>query len=46
MTTGGGGMLVTNDDDVATLARHLSTTAKQPHKWEYVHDRVIQLPNA
>lgn len=48
MTTGGGGMLVTNNDDIAKLARHLSTTAKQPHKWEYVHDMVgynYRMPN-
>lgn len=48
MTTGGGGMLVTNSDEVASLARHLSTTAKQPHKWEYVHDMVgfnYRMPN-
>lgn len=48
MTTGGGGMLVTDNDDIASLARHLSTTAKQPHKWEYVHDMVgynYRMPN-
>ncbi len=48
MTTGGGGMLITNDDELASLARHLSTTAKQPHKWEYVHDMVgynYRMPN-
>ncbi|MCY7294361.1 LegC family aminotransferase [Alteromonas sp. a30] len=48
MTTGGGGMLVTNDDEIAQVARHLSTTAKVPHKWEYVHDVVgfnFRMPN-
>lgn len=48
ITTGGGGMLVTNDDGIAEAARHLSTTAKQPHAWEYVHDAVgynYRMPN-
>ena len=48
MTTGGGGMLITNDEDIANLARHLSTTAKLPHKWEYAHDVVgfnYRMPN-
>jgi perosamine synthetase len=48
ITTGGGGMLLTNDEDLATRARHLSTTAKRPHKWEFFHDEVgynYRLPN-
>ena len=40
ITTGGGGVLVTNDAQLAKTARHLSTTAKLPHAWEFVHDRV------
>lgn len=48
VTTGGGGAILTNDDDLAAEARHLTTTAKLPHKWEYRHDRVgfnYRLPN-
>ena len=33
-------MLITNDQAIANQARHLSTCAKVPHKWEYVHDEV------
>lgn len=48
ITTGGGGALMTNDDKLANLARHLSTTAKLPHKWEFQHDLVgfnYRMPN-
>lgn len=47
ITTGGGGMLLTNDV-LGTRAKHLTTTAKQPHAYEYVHDEVgynYRLPN-
>lgn len=40
VTTGGGGALLTNDPELARLAKHLSTTAKLPHKWEFRHDMV------
>ena len=40
ISTGGGGAVLTDDDEFAKLARHLSTTAKCPHKWEYYHDMV------
>ena len=40
ITTGGGGILLTNNDKKASLARHLSTTAKTPHKWDFYHDQV------
>ena len=40
ITTGGGGILLTNNDKKASLARHLSTTAKTPHKWDFYHDEV------
>ncbi len=40
ITCGGGGIIVTNDDKLASLAKHLTTQAKIPHKWEYVHDYV------
>jgi perosamine synthetase len=48
ITTGGGGALLTNDPQLAQRARHLSTTAKQPHPWAFVHDAVgwnDRLPN-
>jgi perosamine synthetase len=48
VTTGGGGAILTNDDDLAVEARHLTTTAKLPHRWEYRHDRIgfnCRLPN-
>lgn len=40
ITTGGGGALLTNDFALAMRARHLSTTAKQPHPWAFDHDEV------
>lgn len=48
ITTGGGGMIVTNDEELATRAKHITTTAKVPHKWEFVHDEIAynyRLPN-
>ena len=48
ITTGGGGMIVTNEEDLATKAKHITTTAKLPHAWEFVHDEVgynYRLPN-
>lgn len=48
ITTGGGGMIVTNDEEMAKRAKHLTTTAKVSHQWEYVHDEVgfnYRMPN-
>jgi len=48
VTCGGGGALLTNDIALADHAKHLSTTAKRPHAWEYVHDEVgynFRMPN-
>lgn len=48
MTTGGGGAILTNSSDLAAKAKHLTTTAKQPHKWEFVHDEIgynYRMPN-
>ncbi len=48
ITTGGGGMILTNDKYLAKKAKHLTTQAKVPHKWEFVHDSVAynyRLPN-
>lgn len=47
ITTGGGGMVLTNET-LGTRAKHLTTTAKQPHPYEYVHDEIgynYRLPN-
>ena len=38
ITTGGGGMILTQDEALAKLAKHITTTAKVPHRWEYNHD--------
>jgi len=40
ITTGGGGMIVTDDEEFSKKAKHITTTAKVPHKWEYIHDEV------
>ena len=40
ITTGGGGCIITNDEELAKKAKHITTTAKIPHKWEYEHDMV------
>ncbi|MCL2192253.1 MAG: LegC family aminotransferase [Treponema sp.] len=40
VTTGGGGMVVTDDETIANRIRHISTTAKRPHRWEFYHDEV------
>jgi len=48
ITTGGGGAILTNDPSIADRAKHLSTTAKIPHKWEYSHDEIgynYRMPN-
>ncbi|WP_259549299.1 LegC family aminotransferase [Heyndrickxia sp. FSL K6-6286] len=48
ITTGGGGAILTNDEELANYAKHLTTTAKVPHQWEFVHDEVgynYRMPN-
>lgn len=48
ITCGGGGAIITNDRDIAKLAKHLTTQAKVPHKWEFNHDHIgynYRLPN-
>ena len=40
LTTGGGGALLTNNKYLAKKMKHLATTAKVKHKWEYIHDEV------
>lgn len=48
VTTGGGGAVITDDEELAKRVRHLSTTAKIPHPWEFDHDEVgfnYRMPN-
>ena len=48
ITSGGGGVIVTNDQELAKKAKHLSTQAKITHKWEYSHNAVgynFRMPN-
>lgn len=48
ITTGGGGAILTDDAALARRAKHITTTAKVPHRWEYAHDAVAynyRLPN-
>jgi len=48
ITCGGGGAIVTDDETLADRAKHITTTAKMNHPWEYVHDRVgynYRMPN-
>lgn len=48
VTTGGGGAILTNDAHLAQRAKHLTTTAKVSHRWEYTHDEVgynYRMPN-
>jgi perosamine synthetase len=48
VTTGGGGAILTNDEELGQLAKHLTTTAKVPHRWEFNHDMIgynYRLPN-
>lgn len=48
ITTGGGGAILTRDAELARHARHLTTTAKQPHPWAFEHDEVgfnYRMPN-
>lgn len=48
VTTGGGGMILTSDEEIARKAKHVTTTARLPHRWSVRHDRVAynyRLPN-
>lgn len=48
ITTGGGGAILTNNPDLASHAKHLTTTAKLPHAWEFRHDEIgynYRMPN-
>ncbi len=48
ITTGGGGMIITDDSDLAKRAKHITTTSKIPHPYEFVHDEIgynYRMPN-
>ena len=48
ITTGGGGAILTNDVELGKRAKHITTTSKLPHRWNFVHDEVgfnYRLPN-
>ncbi len=48
VTSGGGGAILTNDAKIGARAKHLTTTARVPHKWSFLHDEVgynYRLPN-
>ncbi len=48
ITCGGGGVIITNDEKLGKLGKHLTTQAKVPHRWDFVHDHIgynYRLPN-
>jgi perosamine synthetase len=48
VTTGGGGAILTDDNELGQRAKHLTTTARIPHRWEIKHDQIgfnYRLPN-
>lgn len=48
VTAGGGGAIITSDPELAKRAKHITTTAKVPHKWEFNHDEIgynYRMPN-
>ena len=48
ITTGGGGMIITDDSELAERAKYITTTAKVPHPYEFVHDEIgynYRMPN-
>ena len=48
ITTGGGGMIITDDSELAKQAKHITTTAKVPHPYEFIHDEIgynYRMPN-
>lgn len=48
ITTGGGGMMLFQDEELGKLAKHITTQAKVPHRWEFVHDQIgynYRMPN-
>lgn len=48
ITCGGGGAIITNDEEVAKKAKHITTQAKIPHPWKFMHDEIgynYRMPN-
>lgn len=48
ITTGGGGILLFKDPELGVYAKHLTTQAKVPHRWEFIHDHIgynYRMPN-
>lgn len=48
ITCGGGGVIITNDETLGKLGKHLTTQAKVPHRWDFVHDHIgynYRMPN-
>lgn len=48
ITTGGGGAIITNDEALGARLKHITTTAKLPHRWNFVHDEIgynYRMPN-
>ena len=48
ITTGGGGMMLFNDEELGVYAKHITTQAKIPHRWEFRHDHIgynYRMPN-
>lgn len=48
ITTGGGGMLLFMDEELGKYAKHITTQAKVPHRWAFVHDHIgynYRMPN-
>ena len=48
ITAGGGGCILTNDKILAKKAKHITNTAKLPHKWDFYHDMIgynYRMPN-
>ena len=48
VTCGGGGVIITDNEKLAKLGKHLTTQAKVPHRWDFVHDHIgynYRLPN-
>lgn len=48
ITTGGGGMMLFQDEELGKLAKHITTQAKVPHRWEFRHDHIgynYRMPN-
>ena len=48
ITTGGGGMILFNDEELGAYAKHVTTQAKIPHPWEFRHDHIgynYRMPN-